>query len=100
ELPFVPGSEASGTVIEIGEGVTDVAVGDRVVTATARATYAEQFVVERRDVVKLPDGVDLELAGALPLQGCTAHYLAHSVSRVRAGETVLLHAGAGGVGLL
>lgn len=98
--PFIPGTEASGTVIAVGEGVTRVSVGDRVATAGAFATYAERFVVNESEVVVVPDGIDLETAAALPLQGCTSHYLATSASHVSAGDTVLVHAGAGGVGLL
>lgn len=100
DFPFTPGGEASGTVLEVGEGVEGFAVGDRVATASARATYAERFTVQAEQVAKVPEGVDLELAGALPLQGCTAHYLATSAAKPQAGDTVLVHAGAGGVGLL
>lgn len=100
QLPFTPGSEAAGTVLEVGEGVTDFAVGDRVATAAARGTYAERFVVAAAEVARVPDGVDIETAAALPLQGCTAHYLATSAAHPQPGDTVLVHAGAGGVGLL
>lgn len=100
EFPFTPGTEAAGTVLEAGEGVTGFAPGDRIATAGARATYAERFLVSADEVAKVPVGIDLETAGALPLQGCTAHYLATSSSHPQAGDTVLVHAGAGGVGLL
>lgn len=99
-LPFIPGDEAAGTVLEVGEGVEGFARGDRVATVSARGTYAQQFVVAADAVAKVPDSVDLEVAGALPLQGCTAHYLATSAATPQPGETVLVHAGAGGVGLL
>ena len=80
-LPFTPGAEASGTVLEIGEGATGFAPGDRVATAGATGgTYAEQFVVPAAQAAHVPDGVDLETAAALPLQGCTAHYLATSAA--------------------
>ncbi|BDI24098.1 quinone oxidoreductase [Herbiconiux sp. L3-i23] len=99
-LPFTPGAEASGTVIAAGDDVTTFSVGDRITTAEARATYADAFVVEASKAVRVPDGVDAETAAALPLQGLTAHYLSRSVFRAGPEHTVLLHAGAGGVGLL
>ncbi len=101
-LPFTPGTEGAGTVIAVGDRVTEFAVGDRVATAGARGTYADQFVVPADQAVRVPEGIDLETAGALPLQGCTAHYLATSAARPAPaeGDTVLVHAGAGGVGLL
>lgn len=99
-FPFTPGSEAAGTVVAVGAGVTEFAVGDRVATASATATYAERFVVPADDAVRVPEGIDLQLAAALPLQGCTAHYLATSAARPQEGDTVLVHAGAGGVGLI
>jgi NADPH2:quinone reductase len=100
DYPFTPGSEASGVVLEVGEGVSGFAVGDRIATAGATRTYAERFVVPAAQAAHVPEGVDLETAGALPLQGCTAHYLATSAATPQAGDTVLVHAGAGGVGLL
>jgi len=100
DYPFVPGSEAAGVVLEVGEGVTGFAVGDRIATSGATATYAEMFVVAAEQVARVPEKVDLETAAALPLQGCTAHYLANSVASPQPGDTVLVHAGAGGVGLL
>jgi len=99
-FPFTPGAEASGTVVAVGEGVSGFAPGDRVATSEARSSYAERFLVEAERAVRVPDAVDIETAGALPLQGLTAHYLATSAARVQAGDTVLVHAGAGGVGLL
>ena len=99
-LPFAPGSEASGVVERLGDGVTTLAVGDRVTTCEARGTYAELFTVAAERAVIVPDEVDLDTAAALPLQGVTAHYLSTSVVHPGPGETVLLHAGAGGVGLL
>lgn len=99
-LPFVPGREASGVVEAVGEGVTAFTPGDRIATAQAPGTYAERFVVKESGVVRVPDGVEMDVAAALPLQGLTAHYLATSVAPPTAGDTVLVHAGAGGVGLL
>lgn len=99
-LPFTPGAEAAGTVLAVGEGVVGFAPGDLVTTAEARASYAEQFVVPALAAVKVPSGISAETAAAIPLQGLTAHYLAFSAAQPKAGETVLVHAGAGGVGLL
>jgi NADPH2:quinone reductase len=99
-LPATLGEEASGTVMAIGRGVAGFAPGDRVTTAEGRATYAEQFTVAAEGAAHVPDGVSLDIAAALPLQGLTAHYLANSSAHPEAGETVLVHAGAGGVGLL
>ncbi|QIM17662.1 quinone oxidoreductase [Leucobacter coleopterorum] len=99
-LPFTPGSEAAGTVLAVGEGVTGFVAGDLVATAEARASYADKFIVAAEAAVKVPTGIHPETAAALPLQGLTAHYLATSAAHPQAGETVLVHAGAGGVGLL
>ncbi len=99
-LPFTPGAEASGTVIAVGDGVTEFGEGDRITTAEASGTYAEQFVVDAAKAVRVPDDLPLDVAGALPLQGVTAHYLATSSAHPESGETVIVHAGAGGVGLL
>lgn len=100
EFPFIPGAEASGTVIAVGSDVAGFAIGDRVITAEASATYAERFVVAAERVARLPESIDVADAAAIPLQGLTAHYLATSAADPREGDTVLLHAGAGGVGLL
>lgn len=99
-FPFTPGSEAAGVVVAVGEGVGDFAPGDRIATAAASRSYAERFVVPASEAARVPDGIDLVTAAALPLQGCTAHYLATSAARPQPGDTVLVHAGAGGVGLL
>ncbi len=99
QYPFVPGAEGTGTVISVGEGVEAFAVGDRVATAeAATGTYSTHFLVNAAKAVHVPDEVTDEQAAALPLQGITAHYLINSTYRVSAGETVLTHAGAGGVG--
>lgn len=103
-FPFIPGAEASGRVLAVGEGVSAFDVGDRIVTAEGRATYAERFIVAAIAAVKVPDSLEEiltdEAAAALPLQGLTSHYLATSAAQSLEGETVLVHAGAGGVGLL
>ncbi|GAA1619551.1 quinone oxidoreductase family protein [Leucobacter chromiireducens] len=99
-FPFTPGEEASGRVLAVGEGVAGFAVGDLVTTSEARATYAERFLVDAARAVSVPAGIDAETAAAIPLQGLTAHYLATSAAQPQPGETVLVHAGAGGVGLL
>ncbi|HSE10080.1 MAG TPA: quinone oxidoreductase [Nocardioidaceae bacterium] len=101
ERPFVVGSEGAGTVTAVGEDVTDFAVGDRVAWAMVDgAGYAAQVSVPADQAVAVPDGVDLETAAAVMLQGMTAHYLCESTHPARAGETALVHAAAGGVGLL
>ncbi len=99
-FPFTPGAEGSGTVIEAGEGVAGFTPGDHVTTAEAKGTYAERFVVPAAAAVKVPEAIPLDMAGALALQGLTAHYLCTSAAKPREGETVIVHAGAGGVGLL
>lgn len=98
--PFIPGMEAAGTVEAIGEGVTEVAVGDRVAYAMHPGAYADYAVVTAWKLVKVPDGVSSEQAAAAMLQGMTAHYLVTSTYALKAGETALIHAAAGGVGLL
>lgn len=99
--PFVPGSEGSGTVVAVGSGVrSGVSVGDVVATAAGSGTYAEYFTAPVDQLLPVPDGVDPITAAAIPLQGMTAHYLCRSTFPVESGQTVLVHAGAGGVGLL
>ena len=99
-LPLIPGSEASGTVEKLGAGVEGFAVGDPVASAGVRGSYAEYALVPAAQLVKVPAGLDLKLAAAVMLQGMTAHYLAFSTWVLEPGETALIHAGAGGVGLL
>ncbi|HEX7660988.1 MAG TPA: quinone oxidoreductase [Pseudonocardiaceae bacterium] len=99
-LPFVPGQEAAGTVIAVGSGVTEFTIGDRVAWAGGSGAYAEQAVVSVNLALPVPEGVDDETAAALLLQGMTAHYLVASTYPVQPGDTVLVHAAAGGVGLL
>lgn len=99
-VPFVPGLEGAGTVRAVGSGVGDLAVGDRVAFAEAPGAYAERVVVRADRVVRIPDGVDVATAAAVTLQGMTAHYLVHDTHPVAPGDAVLVHAGAGGTGLL
>ena len=99
-LPFTPGSEAAGTVEELGPGVTAFDAGDAVASASVLGSYAEYALVPAAQLVKVPSGLSMEQAGAALLQGMTAHYLTHSTFPLKAGDTALVHAGAGGVGLL
>ena len=96
--PFVIGSEAAGVVTEVGPGVTEVKVGDRVGYAMTLGSYAEYAVVPAWKLVVLPDEVDLQVAAGVMLQGLTAHYLTHSTFALKPGDTALVHAAAGGVG--
>lgn len=99
--PFVAGSEGAGVVSAVGPDVDDLAVGDRVAWAMEPGGgYAEQVLVTAGRVVPVPESVDLETAAAATLQGMTAHYLCESTYPVREGQTALVHAAAGGVGLL
>ncbi|MCA1579722.1 MAG: quinone oxidoreductase [Acidobacteria bacterium] len=98
--PFVNGQEAAGVVTEIGSDVTEVQVGDRVAYSGALGSYAEYAAVPAARLVKIPDDLSFEQAAAAMLQGMTAHYLVHSTYKLQAGETALIHAAAGGVGLL
>ena len=100
ELPFVLGAEVGGTVAAVGDGVTALRVGDRVATADAIGAYAEYCIAVADVVALVPDGVGTDVAAAAILKGMTAHLLIKSVYPVQEGETVLLHAGAGGVGLI
>jgi NADPH2:quinone reductase len=99
-LPLVPGSEAAGTVEELGPGVTGFAAGDAVASVGVLGSYAEYALVPATQLVKIPAGLTMEQAAAAMLQGMTAHYLSHSTYPLKAGETALVHAGAGGTGLL
>lgn len=99
-LPYVPGMEGTGRVRAVGEGVTEFAVGDRVAWAGTLGSCAELAVVLADEAVPVPDGVSDEAAVGAILQGMTAHFLVHDAHPVRPGEDVLVHAAAGGVGLL
>jgi NADPH2:quinone reductase len=98
--PFVAGVEGAGTVAAVGEGVNEFAVADRVAWSAVPGSYAEQVAVEAARAVPVPDGISSELAAASLLQGMTAHYLATSAYPVQPNDEVLVHAAAGGVGLL
>ena len=100
QLPFTPGHEGAGTVSGVGEGVTEVRVGDRVAYAMAQGSYAEYAVVPSWRLVKLPDNIDFKVGAAIMLQGMTAHYLTHSTFPLTRGHRAVVHAAAGGVGLL
>lgn len=99
-LPFTPGHEGAGMVTSVGEGVTEVKAGDRVAYAMTMGSYAEYAVVPAWRLVQLPDQVNFHLGAAILLQGMTAHYLTHNTFPLKAGHKALVHAGAGGVGLL
>ena len=99
-LPLIPGSEAAGTVEELGPGVTGFKAGDAVASVSVLGSYAEYAVVAAVSLVKIPDGLSMEMAAACMLQGMTAHYLAYSTFPLKSGDTTLIHAAAGGVGLL
>ena len=98
--PFTPGMEGAGTVEAIGSGVDTVSVGDTVGYCLEVGSYAEMAVVPAWKLVRIPDGVPLDIATALQLQGMTAHYLTHSLFPLAEGHTCLIHAGAGGMGQL
>jgi NADPH:quinone reductase len=101
ELPFVLGNEVAGTVAAVGDGVTERSVGDRVVTAiSASGSYAEFSTAPAQFAAPVPSEIGLDVAASALLKGLTAHYLMTSVYAVQSGDTVLVHAGAGGVGLI
>lgn len=99
-LPFIPGSEGAGVVVAVGPGVTDVQPGARVAYIGGLGAYADLVAVPASRVVRLPEGIDAATAAAVLLQGITAHYLVHATYPLRAGQWALVHAAAGGVGLL
>jgi NADPH2:quinone reductase len=98
--PLIPGAEAAGVVAEIGEGVTDLKIGDRVAYTMPLGAYRTQRVVPAERVVTLPEGIGFDVAASVMLKGLTAQFLLTSCYPVKAGDTVLVHAAAGGVGLL
>jgi NADPH2:quinone reductase len=101
EAPFTPGMEASGTVVAVGDGVDEVAPGDRVAYAgVPLGAYAEERVIPAHRLIKLPDTIDDRTAAAMMLQGMTAQYLLRETFPVKRGQTILIHAAAGGVGLI
>ena len=99
-LPFVPGVEGSGVVEAVGAEVSDISVGDRVAYAGPIGGYAEKRLIDADRLVRLPEGISFDQAAAMMLQGMTARMLLRSVREVQAGETILVHAAAGGVGLI
>lgn len=99
-LPFINGQEGAGVVTAVGSDVTNVSVGDRVAYTGTLGSYAEYSAVPAARLVRIPDGVEFEQAAAAMLQGMTAHYLTHSTYKLQKGDTALVHAAAGGVGLL
>ncbi|HLZ65766.1 MAG TPA: quinone oxidoreductase [Aliidongia sp.] len=99
-LPFIPGMEGAGVVEEVGPGVTSLAKGDRVAYAGPLGGYAEERLIQADRVVKIPAGISDQQAAAMMLQGMTVRYLIREVYPVKAGDTILIHAAAGGVGLI
>jgi NADPH:quinone reductase len=97
-LPWTPGAEGAGVVDAVGPGVTEVKVGDRVASVNLVGAYAEYAIADTWRLVPVPEAVDLRVAAAVMLQGMTAHYLTHSTYPLKAGETALVYAAAGGVG--
>ena len=98
--PFTPGQEAAGTIVALGANVSHLKEGDRVAWCSVLGTYAEYALAPASRVVPLPAGISFEQAAAVLLQGMTAHYLSHSAYPIQRGDEVLIHAGAGGTGLL
>lgn len=99
-LPFIPGMEGAGTVDAVGDGVTHLKPGDRVAYAMVVGAYVETRLIAADRVVKLPDSIDNNTAAAMMLQGMTARYLIRDIYKVGPGDTILIHAAAGGVGLI
>ncbi|KIL53038.1 quinone oxidoreductase family protein [Jeotgalibacillus campisalis] len=99
-LPFIPGAEVAGVVVETGSKVSGIKKGARVVTLIESGGYAEYAVADERSIIPLPDDLDFTLAAALPLQGLSAYHILKTMGRIEQGETVLVHAAAGGVGTL
>src|SRR5215210_3950491 len=99
-LPFVLGNEGAGDVVEVGEGVSTLRVGDRVGYVITLGAYAEERVADAKALVKLPDNIDYDTAAAMMLKGMTVQYLLRRTFAVKGGDTILFHAAAGGVGLI
>jgi NADPH:quinone reductase len=99
-LPFIPGAEVAGVVVETGESVKNVKTGDRVVTLIESGGYADFALADSRGLIPLPEQMNFEQAAALPLQGLSAFHILKTMGRLDKGETVLVHAAAGGVGTL
>lgn len=99
-MPFTPGLEGAGVIAELGEGVSDLSVGDRVAWTNCLGSYADFVLADPVDLMTVPDGISLETAAAVPLQAMTAHYLVRDTYPLAPSDRCLIHAGAGGVGLL
>jgi NADPH:quinone reductase len=99
-VPYIPGSEGAGVVTAVGDGVTEFKPGDHVAWSEGPGSYAEQVAVKAEQAVPVPEGIDLKVAAAAMLQGLTAHYLCRSTFPVTDGAVAVVHAAAGGVGLL
>lgn len=99
-LPFVNGQEAAGVITAVGSDVQGTKIGDRVAYTGVLGSYAEYAAVPASKLIRIPDALDFDQAAAAMLQGMTAHYLSHSTYKIQKGETALVHAAAGGVGLL
>lgn len=99
-LPFVPGNEAAGEVLSVGPGVTEFKPGDRVAYVATLGSYAEERIVAVNSTVALPEAVSFEAAASMMLKGMTAEYLLHRTYKVKPGDTILVHAAAGGTGLI
>ena len=100
ELPFIPGNEGAGEVIAVGKGVEGFKEGDRVAYAAMPGSYAEERLIDARFIVKLPKSISFETGAAMMLKGLTAQYLLRRTFKVKEGDTILVHAAAGGVGLI
>jgi NADPH2:quinone reductase len=100
DMPFVPGLEGAGRVVEVGKGVTDLSTGDRVAWVNGIGSYAERVAIPAERAIPVPDAISTQTAAALMLQGLTAHYLATDTYPLDPDSTCLVHAGAGGVGHL
>ncbi len=100
ELPFIAGREGCGLVESLGEGVTEFQIGQRVAYTGVMGSYAQMSVVPAAALIPMPDEMSFEIGASFPLQGMTAHYLLHDFRQLKPGETTLIHAAAGGVGLL
>jgi NADPH2:quinone reductase len=99
-LPFIPGNEGAGTVVSVGEGVTEFSAGDRVAYVGSLGAYAEERLISAASVVKLPDAIDMRTGATMMLKGLTAQYLLRQTYPLQPGQTILFHAAAGGVGLI
>jgi NADPH2:quinone reductase len=99
-LPFTPGNEGAGDIIAVGKGVKDFKIGDRVAYCSAIGSYCEERLIDVKTLVKLPKAISYEQGAAMMLKGLTAQYLLRQTYKVKKGDTILVHAAAGGVGLL